>query len=80
MPLSFAYLASDHIDLSVGSLDDPSATTPASHFAIESRIATWQADDGPPGERLDEHLKLTGHWKSACGDGVAPGVAATRRP
>ena len=79
-PLSFAYLASDHMDLSVGSFDDPSAITPASHFAIESRIATWHADDGLPGERLDKHLKLTERWKSAYGDDVAPGVAATRRP
>ena len=68
------------MDLSVGSLDDPGAVKPTSHFAIESRVAEWHADDGLPGERLDEHLKLTERWKAAYGDGVAPGVAATRQP
>lgn len=79
-PLSFEYLASDHMDLSVGSLDDPSAMTPTFHFAIESRMAAWHADDALPGERLDEHLKLTERWRAAYGDGVEPGVAATREP
>ena len=79
-PLSFEYMASEHLDLSVGSLDDPSAITPTSHFAIESRIASWHADDGLPGERLDEHRKLAERWKVAYGDDVAPGVAVARLP
>ncbi len=77
-PLSFEYLDSANMDLSVGSLDDPSAVTPSSHFAIESRIAAWHADDGLPGQRLDEHLKLTERWRQAYGDGVEPGLEATR--
>ena len=66
------------MDLSVGSLDDPSAVTPSSHFAVESRIAAWHADDGLPGQRLDEHLKLPERWRQAYGDGVEPGLEATR--
>lgn len=77
-PLSFEYLASQHMDLSVGSLDDPAAVTPVSHFAIESRIASWHAEDGLPGERLDEHLRLKERWQAAYGAAVVPGVEATR--
>lgn len=77
-PLSFEYLASQHMDLSIGSLDEPAAITPVSHFAVESRIARWHADDGLPGERLDEHVRLTERWQAAYGVDVVPGVAATR--
>ena len=77
-PLSFEYLASEHMDLSVGSLDEPAAVTPVSHFAVESRIASWHGDDGLADQRLDEHQRLTQRWKVAYGDDVVPGVAATR--
>lgn len=77
-PLSFEYLTSDHMDLSIGSLDDPANFVPGSHFAVESRIARWHADDGLPGERLDEHTVLTARWTAAYGSGVVPGVEATR--
>jgi len=77
-PLSFEYLSSESMDLSVGSLDDPAAVAPVLHFAVESRIANWHADDGLPGQRLDEHVAITGRWKASYGDDVLPGVAATR--
>jgi hypothetical protein len=77
-PLTFAYDDSRRIDVSVGSLDDPAVLRPASHFAVESRIARWHADDGLPGHRLDASEKLTARWKSAYGDAVAPGVEAVR--
>ena len=78
--MSFEYPASERMDLSVGSLDDPAAVTPVSHFAVESRIATWHGEDGLPGQRLDEHAALTGRWKAAYGDDVSPGIEATRKP
>jgi hypothetical protein len=77
-PLSFAYNASEHMDLSVGSLDDPAAVTPVSHFAVESCVANWHAEDGLPGERLNDDVKLAGRWSQAYGDAVVPGVEATR--
>jgi hypothetical protein len=77
-PLSFEYLDSERMDLSVGSLDEPAALTPISHFAVESRIANWHADDGLPGERIDENAKLLERWKQAYGDDVVPGVEAVR--
>ena len=77
-PLTFEYLSSDHMDLSVGSFDDPGALRPVSHFAIESRIASWHVDDGLPGTRLDASARIQQRWKDAYGDDVVPGVAAAR--
>ena len=79
-PLCFEYVDSARMDLAVGSLDDPAAITPTSHFAIETRVANWHADDGLPGSRLDEYPKLMARWKEHYGDDVVPGVAATREP
>lgn len=78
-PLSFEYLDSERMDLAVGSLDDPAAVTPTTHFAIESRIASWHADDGLPGERLDQNVRITQRWQTAYGSDVAPGIEAVRR-
>jgi len=78
-PLSFEYLVSERMDLSIGSLDDPAAITPISHFAVESRIANWHGDDGLPGQRIDEHVKLTERWQEAYGSDVSPGVDAVRK-
>lgn len=33
---------------------------------------------GRPGERLDEQMRLTERWRSAYGNAVVPGLAATR--
>jgi hypothetical protein len=79
-PLSFEYTDSERMDISVGSLDEPGAVRPVSHFAVESRVAAWHAEDGLPGNRLDEHLKLTERWRKAYGTEVVPGVDATRKP
>ena len=77
-PLSFEFLESPNMDLSVGSLDDPSLLTPVSHYSIETRIANWHADDGLPGERLDQNQRINERWKEAYGDAVEPGLAAVR--
>ena len=77
-PLSFAYVDSERMDLSVGSLDDPAALRPVSHCAIESRVERWHADDGLPGERLDTSERLTKRWKDNYGEDVVPGVDAGR--
>jgi hypothetical protein len=77
-PLSFEFNDSQNMDLSVGSLDDPSVLTPSSHYAIETRIANWHAEDGLPGYRLDENEQIVKRWKDAYGSDVVPGVGATR--
>lgn len=78
-PLSFEFLDSERMDLSIGSLDDPSSVTPKEHFAIESRITNWHADDGLPGARLDQNDRITQRWRDAYGDDVTPGLDALQR-
>jgi hypothetical protein len=77
-PLSFEYNGSERMDLAVGSLDDPAAVSPVSHFAVETRVANWHADDGLPGDRLDSNQTILSRWREAYGQGVAPGLDATR--
>jgi hypothetical protein len=77
-PLSFEFLDSASMDLSVGSLDDPGAVQPLEHFAVESRIAGWHAEDGLPGVRIDSHPPIQQRWREAYGADVVPGLAATR--
>jgi hypothetical protein len=77
-PLSFEYLDSERMDISVGSLDDPGAFKPTSHFAVESRIASWHCEDGLPGARLDANERIVARWKSAYGDAVQPGREAAQ--
>ena len=77
-PLTFAYNDSAAMDLSIGSFDDPAAIAPTSHFAVESRVQRWHADDGLPSSRLDESQRLTDRWKAAYGDAVLPGNEAVR--
>lgn len=79
-PLSFAYVDSQRMDLAVGSLDEPGRIRPVSHYAIESRVEGWHADDGLPGQRLDSSERLARRWKEAYGDDVVPGVEAGRGP
>ena len=77
-PLSFEFLGSEHMDLSIGSLDDPAAFQPVSHFAVESRIANWHAQDGLPEQRLDASEAIMKRWREAYGDDVQPGIAAVQ--
>ncbi len=77
-PLSFEYHATERMDLSVGSLDDPAALKPVLHFAVESRIAAWHADDGLPGKGIDSDERLAKFWRDAYGEGVVPGIDAAR--
>ena len=58
----------------------PALLSPTSHYAVESRIANWHAEDGLPGERLDASEKLATLWKTAYGDSVLPGPEAARSP
>lgn len=77
-PLTFEFLDSPRMDLSIGSLDEPALVKPVLHYSIESRIESWHAADGLPGERLDQNETITARWKAAYGDDVKPGVEAVR--
>jgi Glutathione-dependent formaldehyde-activating enzyme len=77
-PLSFEFLDSERMDLSVGSLDEPGQLKPTEHFAAESRIASWFHDDGLPCSRLDDNASINQRWRDAYGAQVQPGLAAVR--
>ena len=64
-PLSFEFIDSPRLDVSVGSLDAPGELQPGEHFAVESRIAGWHAEDGLPGKRLDQIEAIQQRWRSA---------------
>jgi hypothetical protein len=77
-PLSFEFLDSEHMDLSVGSLDEPGLLRPTEHFASESRIESWFHDDGLPSSRIDENVRIQQRWREAYGTDVQPGLQAVR--
>ena len=77
-PLSFEYLGSERMDLSIGSLDDPAAFRPVSHFAVESRLAGWHAPDRLPEQRLDSYQPIMDRWREAYGPDSQPGVDTAR--
>jgi hypothetical protein len=53
-PLSFSYVDGDKIDVSIGSLDNPSAAKPIVQFGMESRLP-WLDDLGAlPGRTTEE--------------------------
>lgn len=55
-PLSFRYLDSDWIDLTLGSLDDPNAVTPAIQYGVESTVAWFATLHTLPEERTEENM------------------------
>ena len=77
-PLTFEFLDSERMDLSVGSLDDPALLHPTAHFGVETRIAGWHGEDGLPGSRLDENAPIQQRWRSAYGAGARPGLQPAR--
>lgn len=68
-PLGFAFPDSDHMDLTVGTFDDPAPFFPTSNFGIESRHDAWSDTSALPGQRCDEYEALNKRWKEA---GVSP--------
>ncbi len=68
-PLGFAFPDSDHMDLTVGTFDDPAPFFPKHNFGIESRHDAWSDTSALPGMRCDEYEALNNRWKEA---GVSP--------
>jgi hypothetical protein len=72
-PLTFEYLESKNMDLSVGSLDHPEALHPVMHVGVESRVAPFHGVTGLPEKRIDEFEHIIKKWRAAYGDDVVPG-------
>ena len=66
-PLTYEGRASEQMDLTVGSFDDPSRFAPFGHFGIESRHESWRDTRDLPGKRTDELPNITAQWMDACG-------------
>ena len=72
-PLTFEYLESENMDLSVGSLEHPERMRPVMHVGVESRLASFHKPDGLPEKRIEDFEHIVAKWKKAYGEGVKPG-------
>jgi hypothetical protein len=64
-PLGFAFNASERMDLTVGSFDDPSPLYPTENFGIESKHAAWEDTSHLPGVKVTEHPAAIKRWEDA---------------
>ena len=64
-PLGFAFNASERMDLTVGSFDDPSAFYPTANFGIESKHAAWEDTSHLPGHKVVETESVIKRWQEA---------------
>ena len=55
-PLSFRYVESPNISVSMGSLDNPAAVEPSHHYSVESRIPWLQMADKWSESRTEDDL------------------------
>ena len=72
-PLSFEYLGSEEIHLTVGSLDEPGRLRPVAHYGFESHVGTFFTDDGLPRSRIEDDEEFVAKWKAAHGEDSMPG-------
>ena len=67
-PLGFAFLeAGKNVDITVGSLDDPSGLVPVHNYATESILPAWQDTCHLPGYRSDENPNVVERWMKSAG-------------
>lgn len=64
-PLGFVYPDSLKMDLTVGSLDDPSGFVPVSHFGAETIHEAWLDTRALPRDRCDDYPSLVARWDKA---------------
>ena len=72
-PLAFHYLGGDHMDLAVGSLDEPGNVTPTEHTGVEGRIPGWCEPVALPESRIDDNPRIQERWLAAYRPDVEPG-------
>ena len=72
-PLSFEYLGSEEIHLTVGSLDEPGRLRPVAHYGFESHVGTFFTDDGLPRSRIEDDEEFVVKWQAAHGEDSMPG-------
>jgi hypothetical protein len=72
-PLSFEYLGSKEIHLTVGSLEEPGRLRPVAHYGFESHVSAFFTDDGLPRSRTEDDDEYVAMWKAAHGEDSMPG-------
>jgi hypothetical protein len=72
-PLSFEYLGSEDVHLTVGSLDEPGLLRPAAHYGFESHVSPFFNDDGLPRSQTEDDAEYVTKWKDAHGKDSMPG-------
>ncbi len=55
-PLTFAYDTSDHLSVSIGSLDQPQRAAPANQFGLEARLPFCDTLHLLPGSRTEDDV------------------------
>ena len=73
IPLSFEYLGSEEIHLTVGSLDEPGRLRPVAHYGFESHVGAFFTDDGLPRSHIEDDEEFVAKWKAAHGEDSMPG-------
>jgi hypothetical protein len=67
-PLTFQFdEGSENMDLTIGSLDDPSRLRPTSHFGAESIHEAWLDTKDLPRKRTEDHQPLVDRWMKTLG-------------
>ena len=66
-PLTYEGDDSAHLDLTVGSFDEPGRLHPFANFGIESRHDSWANMTGLPDKRTDELPNIVASWEKAGG-------------
>ena len=66
-PLTYEAHDSAHMDLTVGSFDDPGRFRPTEHSGVESWHQAWLDTRGLPAERTDQNPHLVKRWMDAVG-------------
>jgi hypothetical protein len=66
-PLTFAFPDAAHMDLTVGSFDDPWYFRPTSHSGRESWHLQWLDTTRLPATRTDENPNVAGRWMEKVG-------------
>ena len=65
-PLGFDFVeAGTHIDITVGSFDDPTPFRPCQNYATESMLEGWADIGHLPGIRSDENANVVERWRAA---------------
>ena len=67
-PLTYEGDASEHLDLTVGSFDEPGRLHPVGNFGVESRHEAWIDTARLPSKRTDELPNIVAAWRDAGGN------------